>query len=126
MLRKLIHIILSAILLATTTGFSVKMHYCLGEYQHSSLAWMDVDCCDLDETPPPGCCDDTIAYFQLDDDFQIQLEQQFVDIKLDLTPPQTEPQIVSFDLSIPFYSLNTAIPPPIIPDIPVFFQTFLI
>ena len=88
MLRKLIHIILSVILLATTTGFSVRMHYCLGEYQHSSLAWMEVACCDLDETPPPGCCDDTIAHFQLDNDFQIQAKQQIVDITLELSTPK--------------------------------------
>ena len=64
MIRKLSHIILATLLLATTMGMAVSKHYC-----HSSLVDVSVfaqadSCCD-----DGGCCTNDNHFYQVKEDF---------------------------------------------------------
>ncbi|WP_297093626.1 hypothetical protein [uncultured Draconibacterium sp.] len=64
MIRKLSHIILATLLLATTMGFAVSKHYC-----HSSLVDVSIfaqadSCCD-----DGGCCTNENHFYQVKEDF---------------------------------------------------------
>lgn len=71
MWRQLFHIILASLLLVSTTGITVKRHYCLGQFQFASLNIWSLPCCAEDAQNIPPCCSDDYEHIQVKDDFQL-------------------------------------------------------
>jgi hypothetical protein len=64
MIRKLSHIILSALLLATTTGLLVSKHFC-NEMLISTAVYAEAEtCCETAD-----CCNTETEIFQLDEEY---------------------------------------------------------
>ncbi|MCF6332602.1 MAG: hypothetical protein L3J11_04890 [Draconibacterium sp.] len=95
MLKKLSHIILSILLLATTMGVAISKHYCGGSLMSVSLSPEDEPCCDM-----AGCCHNETSFYQLKEDFSASqvvntpplasLDLMFADVFLLLNEWQTE------------------------------------
>ncbi|MCF8308836.1 MAG: hypothetical protein K9I68_07510 [Bacteroidales bacterium] len=66
MLRKTIHIIITALLLAATTGFTVSKHYCGDTLVSFSLYTQAAACC---EDISGECCRDVSEHFQVEQEF---------------------------------------------------------
>ncbi|MCF8303528.1 MAG: hypothetical protein K9I94_09670 [Bacteroidales bacterium] len=66
MLRKIIHILITVLLLTATTGFTVSKHYCGDTLVSFSLYTQAAACCDdiSDE-----CCHDVSEHFQVEQEF---------------------------------------------------------
>ena len=70
MLRKISHIILSALLLATTMGMAVSKHYCSGSFVSLKLFDEAKSCCGDSD-----CCHNENHFYQVKDDFSaIQIQ----------------------------------------------------
>ena len=69
MFKKLIHIIISFLLLTVTAGYSVSKHYCGNNLVSVSVSHEAESCCDMEgET---GCCRNETKSFHLEEDFVI-------------------------------------------------------
>ncbi|MCF8219211.1 MAG: hypothetical protein K9I29_09170 [Bacteroidales bacterium] len=66
MLRKTLHIIMTALLLAATTGFTVSKHYCENTLVSYSLYTEAEACC---EDISDECCHDVSEHLQVDQEF---------------------------------------------------------
>lgn len=66
MLRKTIHIILTALLLTATTGFTISKHYCENTLVSYSLYTEAEACC---EDISDECCHDVSEHFQVKQEF---------------------------------------------------------
>lgn len=65
MTKKAIHIVLSLLLIISTTGITINIHYSGGKL-FSIAFWTDADkCCEI----PCDCCADATSYLQLDADY---------------------------------------------------------
>ena len=70
MLRRISHIILSALLLATTMGMAVSKHYCSGSFVSLKLFDEAKSCCGDSD-----CCHNENHFYQVKDDFSaIQIQ----------------------------------------------------
>lgn len=70
MLKKVAHIGLSLLLLISTTGVSVSKHIC-GQIIYDVSLMAEADSCHGSmHKDKPGCCEDEISVFQVDDEFQ--------------------------------------------------------
>jgi hypothetical protein len=58
-------------LLVSTTGITVKRHYCLGQFQFASLNIWSLPCCADDAKNIPPCCSDDFEHIEVEDDFQL-------------------------------------------------------
>lgn len=124
MLRQLLHIAFSVMILVTTTGISVKKHYCLGKIRYTTLAILDNPCCDPGEKMPVDCCKDIIEHYQVDEDFQPVSVFEFT--SLELEAPVFQELETQFTLSEPSPSHYLTYRPPLIDqDVPVLIQSFL-
>ena len=65
MLRKITHIVLTLFLLVLTTGITISMHYCGGEYVSTSINEEAKSCCDGTD----GCCENKSLHFEVEDDY---------------------------------------------------------
>jgi hypothetical protein len=65
MLRKIIHILITLLLIVTTTGVTFSMHYCGGELISTSVNTDTEKCCD----GAGGCCEDINLRINIDDDY---------------------------------------------------------
>ncbi len=65
MLRSITHIALVLLLLVSTSGMSISMHYCCGEYVSTSINKEAKSCCG--ETG--GCCENKSMHFDVEDDY---------------------------------------------------------
>ncbi|MGM0613672.1 MAG: HYC_CC_PP family protein [Bacteroidota bacterium] len=77
MLRKTIHIIITALLLTATTGFTVSRHYCGDTLVSYSLSAEAAACC---EDISGECCHDDSEHFQIEQEFlasSLSLENNF-------------------------------------------------
>ncbi len=64
MLKKVVHIILSGLLLITTMGMVVSKHYCQGNLYSVSVDGFNNDKCDMGD-----CCHDEAHFFKVHEDF---------------------------------------------------------
>jgi len=69
MLRKVIHIIVSLLLLVTTAGFTISRHYCKANLVSVSIYGNATPCNHNDHD---NCCNDSKDYFQVEDDFDLK------------------------------------------------------
>lgn len=92
MLKKVGHIMLSALLLVTTMGMVVSKHYCQGNLYSVSVDGLNNDKCDMG-----NCCHDETHFFKVQEDFS---QPQIINA----------PEVTGFDLF--FVTLN-----PIISDL---------
>ena len=68
MFRKVTYTILILIVLLTTTGFSVSLHYCCDSLVSMSVNSDATPCCPVNN----GCCDNETQHIQLEEDVTIQ------------------------------------------------------
>ena len=109
MIRKLSHIILATLLLATTMGMAVSKHYC-----HSSLVDVSVfaqadSCCD-----DGGCCTNDNHFYQVKEDFSAPVISTIpVLAEIDvLHQTLLDPDILIPDELTEEFELTNAPPPP--------------
>ncbi len=134
-MKKFFSVILSLVFLMTSMGFTVSSHICGGKRVKTvvSMSVADVSCgmektrnnCASGEQMRSNCCQDEFLLMQLEENYTQQLTEvdfsndflvAFVVAYFDLI----ENTIAKKDL---FHDLS---PPPLIRDIPVFVQSFLI
>ena len=79
MLRKITHIVLALFLLVSTTGITISMHYCGGEYVSTSINKEAKSCCDS----TGGCCENKTMHFEVEDDYvsPVQIDNSKIDRK---------------------------------------------
>ena len=130
-MKGIFSIIISFAILFTSMGFTFSSHYCGGEKQKSAfnIGVTDVSCgmetkSNTSSKLKSNCCKDEYQKIQIDDDYTQQ------NVKIDLHPNF----IVAFVAT--YFNLfeNNAVqkkyalynPPPLIRDIPIMVQSFLI
>lgn len=64
MLRKLIHIVLSLLLLVSTAGMAITKHYCGKRLESVTINHVPASCCNQD-----GCCRNESEVVQVQDNF---------------------------------------------------------
>ncbi len=112
MLKKIVHITLSAVLLAATIGVAVSKHYCGDAMISVSLNDEATGCCE-----GGACCHNENHFFQLDVDLSVPpavkipvYSQLFIWGKTPDIFHRTFPQVYEFQ-PLPFYNG----PPPLTP-----------
>ncbi len=85
MLKKISHIILSCLLLISTMGMAVSMHYCGEELISVSLLNEADSCCDMGD-----CCQSETHVYQVNEDFSVPA--------ISTVPVLTELEILGHDL----------------------------
>lgn len=70
--RKAAHILLSFLLTISTTGISLSMHYCGGEWVSTSINSEAEGCCEGEG----GCCENKSFSIQLEEDFTAPVLQK--------------------------------------------------
>ncbi len=129
MLRQATHIVFAFILLINTAGIQINSHYC-GDYLASLSVYLDASpCCDREDGKSMmGCCHDESIVLQLDDDFVKENIQKF-NVEADFSIVLPEYTFIAdlftldndYQLTYSDYS-----PPPLISDIPIEVQSFLL
>lgn len=136
-MKQLTSILLTVLLLLSSSGVTFAQHFCgeykmmeeitLGEKHLSCGMVMDESSCGDEQHQDHDCCDNEYVSVTIDEDFSagssvlIDFQQEFVFAC-----------ITTFVLNIwdedtvtnPFYS--NYYPPPLVKDIPVFYESFLI
>ena len=122
MIKKISHIILALLVLATTAGMTISEHYCGDTLREVSFMVEADPCCDI----PDGCCHNESNTYVIDDSFSVSnFNIEFT--SLVVTVPVS---FELFNLSIPEQYTSLAwidTPPP--PDISTFLarvQSFLL
>ena len=134
-MKKIFSVILSLVILVTSMGFTVSSHICGGKEVKTEYAMTitDVSCgmeqeennCASGMQLKSNCCQDQFRLIQMDEDytqeltpidFSIDFSIIIITTLLDLVP--------STSLQTTFYKDYS--PPPLIRDIPVMVQSFLI
>lgn len=127
MLRQYLHIILATILLVSTTGITVKRHYCLDEFRYASLDIWSLPCCSDDAEKIPPCCSDEFERHQVEDDFHSASGPSLLaPVLLPCFPPLPPQKIILAGADSPEHFLPRYKPPLLYKDILVQKQTFLI
>ena len=68
--KKVLHIVLSMLLLLATTGVSISKHYCMGRLMEVKLSQdKPAFCCLSDESDEAGCCEGESEFINLDEDY---------------------------------------------------------
>ncbi len=98
MFRKLIHIIVSMLLLVTTAGFTVSKHFCENQLVSVSLSSSAESC---DSGQDRDCCHDSSAHFQVEDNFTLKQVSFIPDI-----PASKDSFFKVFNISIKENSTN--------------------
>ncbi len=65
-MKRFIHIIVAALLLISTTGFTISKHYCGGELVEVAIDAPTHGCSDMEDD---DCCKDESEFYQLTDEF---------------------------------------------------------
>lgn len=134
-MKKIFSTILSLVILITSMGFTVSSHICGGKKVKTvlSVGAADVSCgmeknannCASTKKMKPNCCQDEFQLIQNDEDYSQQLTN------FDFSPDFLISFIVSYvelydreTNEIDFFADNS--PAPLIKDIPVLIQSFLI
>jgi hypothetical protein len=128
-MKQFIHQILSSLMallvLASTVSWTVDKHICMGRVMDISL-FSHADDCGMDMDMEKSCCDDESFTVQGQDDLKISLENFDLDQQIFLVSfVQTYFHLFEIDSEEPstFSEYN---PPPLIRDVQVLDQTFLI
>ena len=137
-MKKAISIFLSMLMLASSSGIAYAQHFCggmemmagitLGQQQLS--CGMDADIptsnCDDTDITDHGCCDNNFTKIQTDDNFA----KAFFDLKLDKTFIATFFSVfVLHELEIASTAKTSFAdysPPPLLQDLNILYETFLI
>lgn len=134
-MKKFFSVILSLVILITSMGFTVSSHVCGGKRVKTviSVGKADVSCgmeknannCASKKQMKPNCCQDEVQLIQNDEDYTQQLTN------FDFSPDFLIAFITSYvelfeneTTEADFFSDHS--PPPLIRDIPVLIQSFLI
>lgn len=139
MMRKALSIFFAVLLLISNLGLTLSTHYCGGIAVNTQLVMgnYDLNCgmeiqasaCDTNEQTTfrkSSCCDNEHLRIQLDDEYKHQIQITDLDVSdlIAFVPnlPQLNCELPTSNSSpTPFYN-----PPPLIQDIPVLHQVFLI
>ncbi len=134
-MNKLLSVILSFVILITSMGFTVSLHICGGKKVKTilSVGAADVSCgmeknannCATKKQMKPNCCQDEIQLIQNDEDYTQQITD--FDFSTDFLLAFVTSYVELFESEtneIDFFADHS--PPPLIKDIPVLLQTFLI
>jgi len=135
-MKQVISIFLSLLLLASSSGVTYAQHYCgdyemmskvtLGESYLSCGMAMETPACDDEKIEAPSCCENQFTQVSTDDNFakasfKVDFDTSFVAALVTI--------FVVKELSLENPKANyysTYNPPPLIKDIPVLYDTFLI
>jgi hypothetical protein len=80
MLKRISHIVLSVLLLASTMGLTISKHYCGDSLISISVLIEAESCCETGD-----CCHDETNFYQVDDDFsQASVSESLVSAEIDL------------------------------------------
>lgn len=135
-MKKIISFILSLLLLLSSTGITYAAHYCgdfkmmeeisIGQQHLSCGMVMEDTSCDDGQQEDHDCCDNQYTSITTDDNFakasfDLQLPSTFVPAFIAVFVLD---EVVLFQEKTPEYSEYN--PPPLIKDIPVLYETFLI
>ncbi|MGK0386371.1 MAG: hypothetical protein ACI849_000985 [Patiriisocius sp.] len=136
-MKHTLSILLSLLLLISNTGIAYAQHFC-GEYEMMAkvtfgqkklscgMAMEQDDCDEAQENEEHSCCSNQYTQVDVDDTiaqtaFEYQISSVFDDLR---TPSYSIPsEILILQKEIVYIKYN---PPPLIKDIPVLFETFLI
>ena len=134
-MNKLLSVILSFVILITSMGFTVSSHICGGKKVKTTLSVgaADVSCgmeknvnsCATKKQMKPNCCQDEIQLIQNDEDYTQQITD--FDFSTDFLLAFVTSYVELFESEtseIDFFADHS--PPPLIKDIPVLIQSFLI
>ena len=116
---------MALLLLASTVSWTVDKHICMGRVMDISL-FSHADDCGMDMAMEKSCCDDESFTVQGQDDLKISFENFDLDQQIFLVSfVQTYFHLFEIDSEEPstFSDYN---PPPLIRDVQVLDQTFLI
>ncbi len=118
---------MALLVLASTVSWTVDKHICMGRVMDISLFAHADDCgMDMDKDMEKSCCDDESFTVQGQDDLKISFEKFDLDQQVFLVSfVQTYFQLFEIDSEEP-HSFNEYNPPPLIRDVQVLDQTFLI
>jgi hypothetical protein len=128
-MKQIFHQIVSSLMallvLASTVSWTVDKHICMGRVMDISL-FSHADDCGMDMDMEKSCCDDESFTVQGQDDLKISFEKFDLDQQVFLVSfVQTYFQLFHVDSEEP-NSFNEYNPPPLIRDVQVLDQTFLI
>lgn len=129
MFKKVFHIALVLYLLIITSGVAVSKHYCGGDMVSFSVYLKAQSCSGMDEEMEDHCCDDTVAFFQLEEDFTPDSQLKFaVTPGFSFVVPEFTflSYIFSTHLSFQNNQFVAYSPPLLVEDIPTEVQSFLI
>tara|TARA_R100000789_G_C2914682_1_gene124420 strand:+ start:180 stop:566 length:387 start_codon:yes stop_codon:yes gene_type:complete len=128
-MKQVFHQILSSLMallvLASTVSWTVDKHICMGRVMDISF-FAHADDCGMDMKMEKSCCDDESFTVQGQDDLKLSFENFSLDEQVFLVSfVQTYFQLFETDSEelTPFSEYN---PPPLIRDVQVLDQTFLI
>lgn len=116
---------MALLLLASTVSWTVDKHICMGRVMDISF-FAHADDCGMDMDMEKSCCDDESFTVQGQDDLKISFENFSLDQQVFLVSfVHTYFQLFEIDPEEPS-SFNEYNPPPLIRDVQVLDQTFLI
>lgn len=134
-MKKIFSVILSLVILVTSMGFTVSSHVCGGKKVKTvlSIGSSDVSCgmekkannCSTKPIMKKNCCEDEVLLIQNDEDYTQQLTN--FDFSPDFLIAYFTSYIELFEnetIETDFFTDHS--PPPLIKDIPVLVQSFLI
>jgi hypothetical protein len=135
--KQFISILLTLLLLISNTGVTYAQHFCGGyemmakvtlghERLSCGMAMVQTDCDQAHENKTHSCCNNQYTQVDLDDTlaqtvFQFQITPTFNSINTAISSAVSE--ILKHQKEGVYVKYN---PPPLIKDLPVFFETFLI
>lgn len=132
-MKKIVSILLSTLLLLSSAGVTYGQHYCGGKVVADALMIGEkhLSCggyatANDNKMEKPGCCENVYHQVITDDDFssssfELSLNKTFVAAFVSAFVLQE-----AIDDSLKTISFTEYVPPPLLKDIPVIYQTFLI
>jgi len=135
-MKQLISIFLSVLLLASSTGIAYAQHFCgdyemlseitLGEKHLSCGMVMEDTACSDEHSEDHNCCDNEYTSVDTDDNFA----KASFDIQFSKTFVAAFASVFVLIHTVDYITHRTSYaeyhPPPLIKDVPVFYETFLI
>ncbi len=134
-MKKVFSVILSLVILVTSMGFTVSSHICGGKRVKTEfgLTTIDVSCgmekkvssCASEEQMKPNCCKDEFQLIQIEEDYTQQLTKINFSLDFFIAFATSYIELLHNETTeIDFFTDHS--PPPLIRNIPVLVQSFLI
>lgn len=136
-IKRFIALSMVILVLISTTGFTMNIHFCGGELQGIAINSGEVDCnmmaearkaapCPMHAVQSTDCCEDQDVTLEPDSPETFLAKFQMAEIEWQAAPTQTWviPVVIRSDAFL--ISWTTYRPPPIDRDIPVLVQSFLL